>query len=192
MVANSIAIIRCSRMGLAVACHLSAGCRVYIANYLSNVLSATQQAPVDNSYIVKAHQVDILNYNSLREFTRVTAHMVLNTIVHTARLLPLASIVCIINMASYMGFSLPADLERHLAIASRANKDSHSPARATVKAWGRVRARVNLVSPGIISIATRRQKIKGLAGKFIMLSLVARLLFITGSNILVDGGLSRP
>lgn len=77
---------------------------------------------------------------------------------------------------------------------------------ASAKAWGRVGGRVNSVSPGVISTSAGRQEINGPAGKFIALSPVGRVgtpqdivnavsflasaesSFITGNDILVDGG----
>ena len=77
---------------------------------------------------------------------------------------------------------------------------------ASAKTWGRVGGRVNSVSPGVISTAAGRQEIEGPAGKFIALSPVGRVgtpqdvvnavsflagaesSFITGNDILVDGG----
>ncbi|KAL2829611.1 short-chain type dehydrogenase/reductase [Aspergillus pseudoustus] len=77
---------------------------------------------------------------------------------------------------------------------------------ASSKAWGRIGGRVNSVSPGVISTGAGRQEINGPAGKFIALSPVGRVgtpqdivnavsflisaesSFITGSDILVDGG----
>lgn len=77
---------------------------------------------------------------------------------------------------------------------------------ASAKAWGRVGGRVNSVSPGVISTGAGRQEIEGPAGKFIASSPVSRVgtpqdivnavsflasaesSFITGNDILVDGG----
>ena len=77
---------------------------------------------------------------------------------------------------------------------------------ASAKAWGRAGGRVNSVSPGVISTSAGRQEINGPAGKFIALSPVGRVgtpqdivnavsflasaesSFITGNDILVDGG----
>lgn len=77
---------------------------------------------------------------------------------------------------------------------------------ASSKAWGRIGGRVNSVSPGVISTGAGRQEIKGPAGKFIALSPAGRVgtpqdivnavsflvsaesSFITGNDILVDGG----
>ncbi|KAE8164800.1 hypothetical protein BDV40DRAFT_310470 [Aspergillus tamarii] len=141
------------------------------------------------------------------------------------------SMVCIASMAGHMGSGLPSELERHLATASREQllehaalkidaADPHGPARAyglskrgnllrvqaSAKAWGRVGARVNSVSPGVISTSAGRQEINGPAGKFIALSPVGRVgtpqdvvnavsflasaesSFITGNDILLDGG----
>ncbi|PYH35088.1 short-chain alcohol dehydrogenase like protein [Aspergillus neoniger CBS 115656] len=77
---------------------------------------------------------------------------------------------------------------------------------AAAKIWGRVGGRVNSVSPGVISTRAGRQEINGPAGKFIAMSPVGRVgtpqdvvnavaflassesSFITGNDILVDGG----
>lgn len=77
---------------------------------------------------------------------------------------------------------------------------------ASSKAWGRIGGRVNSVSPGVISTGAGREEINSPAGKFIALSPVGRVgtpqdivnavsflvsaesSFITGNDILVDGG----
>ncbi|KAL4962767.1 uncharacterized protein BDV14DRAFT_202588 [Aspergillus stella-maris] len=97
----------------------------------------------------------------------------------------------------------PHEPARAYGISKRANL---LLVQASAKAWGRVGGRVNSVSPGVISTAAGRQEIEGPAGKFISLSPVARVgtpqdivnaiaflagpeaSFITGNDILVDGG----
>jgi NAD(P)-dependent dehydrogenase (short-subunit alcohol dehydrogenase family) len=77
---------------------------------------------------------------------------------------------------------------------------------ASARAYGRVGGRVHSVSPGVISTTAGRQEIAGPAGKFIALSPAGRVgtpqdvvnavaflagpesSFITGNDILVDGG----
>lgn len=141
------------------------------------------------------------------------------------------SLVCISSMAGHLCPPLKPDLERHLATASRDqllnhpgldinDSDLHGPSQAyglskrgnllriqaAASAWGLKGARVNSVSPGVISTESGRQEIAGAAGKFVTSSPVGRVgtpqdivnavafllgpesCFITGNDILVDGG----
>ncbi|KAF5587216.1 short-chain dehydrogenase reductase sdr [Fusarium pseudocircinatum] len=141
------------------------------------------------------------------------------------------SLVCISSMAGHMVSDMSPELERHLATAPRdellnhpnlttSESDLSGPARAygmskrgnllrvqaAATAWGRRGARVNSVSPGVISTSTGRKEIEGAARKFIetsparrvgvpqdIVSAVAFLVspdasFITGNDLLVDGG----
>ncbi|KAM0558085.1 hypothetical protein ACHAPJ_005252 [Fusarium lateritium] len=141
------------------------------------------------------------------------------------------SLVCISSMAGHLGQGLPSELEKHLATAARDElmdhetlkineADPHGAPKAyglskrgnilrvqgAASAWGQRGARVNSVSPGVISTEAGRQEIAGPAGKFIepspagrvgnsqdIVNAVAFLVnpessFITGTDILVDGG----
>jgi NAD(P)-dependent dehydrogenase (short-subunit alcohol dehydrogenase family) len=144
---------------------------------------------------------------------------------------PGTSLVCIASMAGHFA-SLPADFERHLACAPagqllqhpRIDLDSADTAtaylvakrgnqlrvQAAAHAWGRRGARLNTISPGVISTPMGRQELEGPMGAYIqsMIDLsgagrmgtpddvagVAAFLagpdssFITGNDILVDGG----
>ncbi|KAI3530613.1 hypothetical protein CABS01_12058 [Colletotrichum abscissum] len=143
------------------------------------------------------------------------------------------SLICISSMAGHMGSGLPAELERHLAtapvdqlldhpalvvdtadpssapraygISKRGNLVRVQAAAAT---WGQKRARVNSISPGVISTAVGRIEMEqgGPAAKFVATSPAGRVgtpqdivnavaflaspesSFITGTDILVDGG----
>lgn len=141
------------------------------------------------------------------------------------------SLICISSMAGHMASGLPQDLEQHLATAPRdqllshaalkfEESDSHGPGKAyalskrgnllrvqaAASAWGRAGARVNSVSPGVISTEAGREQMAGPAGKFVAMSAAGRVgtpqdivnavaflaspesSFITGNDILVDGG----
>ncbi|KAH7128902.1 hypothetical protein EDB81DRAFT_906599 [Dactylonectria macrodidyma] len=142
------------------------------------------------------------------------------------------SLVVVSSMAGYLGPALEPELERHLATAPRdqllshsaieiENSDASGPPKAyglskrgnllRVQAaaadWGRVGARVNSVSPGVISTEMGRQEItSGSAVKFVLSSPAGRVgtpqdivnavvflaspasSFIIGNDILVDGG----
>ncbi|CAG9993008.1 unnamed protein product [Clonostachys byssicola] len=145
---------------------------------------------------------------------------------------PGTSLVCISSMAGYLCPPLEPELEKHLATASRDQLLSHpglnvdsSDARAAgmayafskrgnllrvqsmAKAWGARGARINSVSPGVISTELGRQEaMTGPAAKFVETSPAGRVgtpeditnvvafltnpssCFITGTDILVDGG----
>ncbi|KAI1127801.1 short-chain dehydrogenase/reductase SDR [Nemania abortiva] len=145
---------------------------------------------------------------------------------------PDTSLICIASMAGHLGPKLSSELERHLATAPRDQLLSHtelniedtSPhgpglayaiskrgnvlrVQAAAKAWGHRGARVNSVSPGVISTSAGRQEITGgEAGKFAATAPAGRLgtpqdivnavaflaspesSFITGNDLLVDGG----
>lgn len=142
------------------------------------------------------------------------------------------SLVVISSMAGYLCPVLEPELERHLATAPQDQLLSHpaiqiddSDASGPQKAysiskrgnllrvqaaaadWGRVGARINSVSPGVISTEKGRVEItSGSAGKFVKSSPAGRVgtpqdivnavaflaspvsSFITGNDILVDGG----
>ncbi|KAJ1566918.1 hypothetical protein HK405_007907 [Cladochytrium tenue] len=144
---------------------------------------------------------------------------------------PGTSLVCISSMAGHLCPPLSAELERHLATAPREELLSHAELRlegpdpatgqhaygvskrgnilrvqAAAAAYGQKGARVNSISPGVISTATGRKEIAGPAGKFVkgspagrvgtpqdILNAVAFLTgresaFVTGVDLLVDGG----
>ncbi|KAF2014430.1 putative short-chain dehydrogenase [Aaosphaeria arxii CBS 175.79] len=141
------------------------------------------------------------------------------------------SLVCVSSMAGYMVPALSPGLERHLATAARGellthqeiSVDADDPSgpgqayglskrgnllrvQAAAHAWGKQGARVNSVSPGVISTGTGRNEIAAAAGKFIASSPAGRVgtpqdivnavsflssaeaSFITGTDLLVDGG----
>jgi NAD(P)-dependent dehydrogenase (short-subunit alcohol dehydrogenase family) len=133
-------------------------------------------------------------------------------------------------MAGYLGRALPPELERHLATAPRDQLLSHAEiniedsrahglprayvlskrgsvlrVQAAASAWGRSGARVNSVSPGVISTNAGRQKMAGPADKLAKLSPDSRIgtpqdivnavaflaspesSFIAGNDLLLDG-----
>jgi NAD(P)-dependent dehydrogenase (short-subunit alcohol dehydrogenase family) len=144
---------------------------------------------------------------------------------------PGTSLVCVASMAGHFA-SLPAEFEQHLATAStghllehpQIDLDSGDPATAYVVAkrgnqlrveaashdWGGKGARLNTISPGVISTEMGLQELEGPVGQYIqsMIDLsgarrvgtpddiagVAAFLagpdssFITGNDLLVDGG----
>ena len=143
---------------------------------------------------------------------------------------PGTSLVCVSSMAGHFA-SLSADLERHLATAPAAELLDHSEldtdgaaavayatakrgnqlrVQAAAQAWGARHARVNSISPGVISTPMGNQELQGPAGARIQsmidqsgtrrigtpddIAAVAAFLtgpnasFITGTDILVDGG----
>ncbi|KAH6675825.1 hypothetical protein B0J14DRAFT_637285 [Halenospora varia] len=144
---------------------------------------------------------------------------------------PGTSLVCIASMAGNM-IQLSSDLEKHLATAARdqllqhkeIDLESSNPGMAygmakrgnqlrvqgAARAWGKKGARVNSVSPGVISTALAQRELEGPGGdhmrSMIELSAARRLgtpddvanavaflagsdsNFITGNDILVDGG----
>lgn len=143
-----------------------------------------------------------------------------------------SNLVCISSMAGHLCPPLTPELERHLATAPREVVLNHPDLRiddleepgasatayaiskranlvrvqASAGAWGLKGARINSVSPGVISTELGRKEIEGPAGKFVqsspagragapedIVNAVAFLIspascFITGNDILVDGG----
>jgi NAD(P)-dependent dehydrogenase (short-subunit alcohol dehydrogenase family) len=144
---------------------------------------------------------------------------------------PGTPLVCIASMAGHFA-SLPADFERHLAGAPTgqllqhpridldsadtataymvAKRGNHLRVQAAAHAWGRKGARLNTISPGVISTPMGRQELDGPMGAYIPVhdrslrsapgghpgrrhrcrGLPGRTdsSFITGNDILVDGG----
>ena len=144
---------------------------------------------------------------------------------------PDTSLVCIASMAGSMT-ELSPDLEKHLATApldqllqhkeidfenanpgtayGLAKRGNQLRVQAAARAWGSKGARLNSVSPGIISTVVAQKQLQGPAGEhmksFIDLSAARRMgtpddianvvaflagpesSFITGNDILVDGG----
>jgi len=144
---------------------------------------------------------------------------------------PGLSLVCVASMAGHFT-SLPADLERHLATAptgrllehpaidldaanpgaayTTAKRGNQLRVQAAAHAWGRAGARLNTISPGVISTPMGVQELQGPAGAHIQalidLSGARRMgtpddianaaaflagpdsSFITGNDLLVDGG----
>ncbi|TEA10396.1 3-alpha-hydroxysteroid dehydrogenase/carbonyl reductase [Colletotrichum sidae] len=142
-----------------------------------------------------------------------------------------SNLVCVASMAGHLCPPLDAELERHLATSPREqlldhpdlNIDEPGPqgaaaayglskrgnllrVQASAGAWGLEGARINSVSPGVVSTEMRRQRGGGAGEKFAGLSPVERAgspedfvnaiaflanpasCFITGTDILVDGG----
>ncbi|KAF9878003.1 short-chain dehydrogenase reductase sdr [Colletotrichum karsti] len=142
-----------------------------------------------------------------------------------------SNLVCISSMAGHLCPPLDPEFERHLATAPREqvlvheslNIDEPGPqaaaaayglskrgnivrVQASAGAWGLKGARINSVSPGVISTELGRQEMAGPAGKFVKSSPAGRAgspedivnavsflvnpasCFITGADILVDGG----
>jgi NAD(P)-dependent dehydrogenase (short-subunit alcohol dehydrogenase family) len=164
------------------------------------------------------YQVDLLG----------TAH-VINAFLPVAS--PGTSLVCVASMAGHFA-SLPPDLERYLATAPADQLLAHelidldSPDAASAyllakrgnqlrvqgaaRSWGAKGARLNTISPGVISTPMGRAELQGPTGEFIQAMIdtsgagragtpddiaaaVAFLVgpessFITGNDILVDGG----
>jgi NAD(P)-dependent dehydrogenase (short-subunit alcohol dehydrogenase family) len=143
---------------------------------------------------------------------------------------PGTSLVCVASMAGHFA-SLPADLERHLATAPAgqllehegidldadpgtayvvAKRGNQLRVQAAARAWGRLGARLNTISPGVISTPMGQAELQGPMGEFIQsmidesgarragtpddIAAVTAFLtgpdasFITGNDILVDGG----
>ena len=143
---------------------------------------------------------------------------------------PGTSLVCVASMAGHFA-SLPAELEQHLATAAAgqllehegidldadpgtayvvAKRGNQLRVQAAAHAWGRVGARLNTISPGVISTPMGQAELQGPMGEFIQsmidesgarragtpddIAAAAAFLagpdasFITGNDILVDGG----
>lgn len=139
------------------------------------------------------------------------------------------SLVCVASMAGHFA-RLSPDLERHLATASRdellqhdeidfgsriphvaytvAKRGNQLRVQAAARSWGSKGARLNSISPGVISTAAGRRELQGDNGvKALVETSAARRVgtpgdiagaiafltgpdssFITGTDILVDGG----
>jgi NAD(P)-dependent dehydrogenase (short-subunit alcohol dehydrogenase family) len=144
---------------------------------------------------------------------------------------PGTSLVCVASMAGHFA-SLPAELERHLATSPAgellthdgidldaadpgtayivAKRGNQLRVQAAAHAWGRAGARLNTISPGVISTPMGQAELQGPMGAFIQsmidlsgarragtpddIAAAAAFLtgpdasFITGNDILVDGG----
>jgi NAD(P)-dependent dehydrogenase (short-subunit alcohol dehydrogenase family) len=143
---------------------------------------------------------------------------------------PGMSLVCVASMAGHFA-SLPAELERHLATSPAgqllehegidldadpgtayvvAKRGNQLRVQAAAHAWGRAGARLNTISPGVISTPMGQAELQGPMGEFIQsmidesgarragtpddIAAAAAFLtgpdasFITGNDILVDGG----
>lgn len=145
-----------------------------------------------------------------------------------------SNLVCISSMAGHLCPPLTPGFERHLATAPREEVLDHPDLRineleepggaataygiskranlvrvqASAGAWGVKGARINSVSPGVISTEAGRKEIDGPAGKYVKSSPAGRAgapedivnaiaflvnptsCFITGNDILVDGGVA--
>lgn len=143
-----------------------------------------------------------------------------------------SNLVCISSMAGHLCPPFSPEFERHLGTAPRDNVLDHPDLRindlkdpegaaaaysiskranlarvqASAGAWGLKGARINSVSPGVISTELGRKEIEGPAAKFVESSPAGRVgtpedivnavaflvnpasCFITGNDILVDGG----
>lgn len=186
------------------------------AGRISAVVHTAGVSP-DAANARQIHEVDLLG----------TAH-VIDAFLPVAS--PGTSLIAIASMAGYFA-SLPADLERHLATAPAAELLTHPgvdlqahPSEAyllakrgnqlrvqgAAYAWGGKGARINSISPGVISTPVGRQELHGEAGAFIRsmvrhsgarrvgspdeIAAAAAFLagpdssFITGNDLLVDGG----
>jgi NAD(P)-dependent dehydrogenase (short-subunit alcohol dehydrogenase family) len=140
------------------------------------------------------------------------------------------ALVCVASMAGHFA-SLPAELERHLATAPSgqllehegidldadpgtayvvAKRGNQLRVQAAAHAWGRLGARLNTISPGVISTPMGQAELQGPMGEFMQsmidesgarragtpddIAAVTAFLtgpdasFITGNDILVDGG----
>ena len=144
---------------------------------------------------------------------------------------PGTSLVCVASMAGHFA-SLPPDLERHLATAPTdqllihelidldspdaasayllAKRGNQLRVQAAARSWGAKGARLNTISPGVISTPMGQAELQGPTGEFIQamidmsgagragtpddIAAAAAFLagsessFITGNDILVDGG----
>jgi NAD(P)-dependent dehydrogenase (short-subunit alcohol dehydrogenase family) len=142
---------------------------------------------------------------------------------------PGMTMVCIASMAAYLGGPLPADLETHLATAplgrlldhplvdassqtayALAKRGNILRVQAVAKAWWLKGARINTVSPGVISTSMGQAETKGESGAgarhLVEVSAAGRMgsaedvtdlveflvgsrsSFISGNDFLVDGG----
>ncbi|KAH7362182.1 hypothetical protein B0T11DRAFT_280342 [Plectosphaerella cucumerina] len=143
--------------------------------------------------------------------------------------IPGMAMVCIASMAAHLAGPFPADLETHLATAPLARLLDHplvdaSPrtayplakrgnilrVQAAAKAWGLKGARINTVSPGVISTAMGQEEAKGESGAMVrhlvegsaagrmgspeditdMVEFLvgSRSSYVSGNDFLVDGG----
>ena len=145
---------------------------------------------------------------------------------------PGTSLICVSSMAAHLA-PLSSDLEKHLATApldqllqhkeidfdspganqmayAISKRGNHLRVQAAARAWGSKGARVNTISPGVISTTMGRQELQGPSGAraqaMVELSAARRMgtpddiagvaaflagpesSFITGTDILVDGG----
>ena len=78
-------------MGLAIARRLGAGRRLYVADFSTEILSAAREALTNDGYSVETMQVDVSEYESVKQFARAAASQgPIEAIVHTAGLSPSA------------------------------------------------------------------------------------------------------
>lgn len=143
-----------------------------------------------------------------------------------------SNLVCISSMAGHLLPPLAPEFEHHLATAPREEVLGHPDLRindlegyegagaaysiskranlvrvqASAGTWARKGARINSVSPGVVSTELGRKELEGPAGKFVESSPAGRVgapedivnavaflvnpasCFITGNDLLVDGG----
>ena len=156
MLNNSIAILGCGGMGLAIARRLGAGRQLYMADFSTELLSTVQETLTNEGYLIEAMQLDVSDYESVKRFAHAAAsHGWIEAIIHTAGLSPSAasaqrilevdlvgtvnvldafvevakpgtSMICIASMAGHMGSGLPSELKHHLATAWRGQLLDHS------------------------------------------------------------------
>ncbi|KAJ0320514.1 hypothetical protein Brms1b_003277 [Colletotrichum noveboracense] len=260
---NVLVVIGSGGMGIPVARRLGVGKRILLADFSADNLTIAQTTLTNEGYSTQTALLDVANYASVTELAQQVAKMGLaETIVHTAGVGPAVSsarrvcgidllgtinvidaflpvvqagsnLVCIASMAGHLCPPLSAELEHHLATASREDVLSHPDLKiddsssrgaatahgiskranlvcvqASAAAWGRRGARINSVSPGVVSTEAGRKEIEGPAGKFVesspagragapedIVNAVAFLVnaascFITGTGILVGGGVT--
>lgn len=163
MLNNSIAILGCGGMGLAIARRLGAGRQLYMADFSTELLSTVQETLTNEGYLIEAMQLDVSDYESVKRFAHAAAsHGWIEAIIHTAGLSPSAasaqrilevdlvgtvnvldafvevakpgtSMICIASMAGHMGSGLPSELKHHLATAWRGQLLDHSALKISVE-----------------------------------------------------------
>ena len=257
---NVLVVVGAGGMGLAVARRLASGRLLLLADSSGARLEAALTTLRGEGHSVEGHTVDVCDHGAVQELAKAAAVGHIDAVVHTAGVSPVmatsrqiyevdllgtahvidaflgvagpgTSLVCIASMAGHLA-SLPADFERHLAVAPAsellrhpridlssadtataymvAKRGNHLRVQAAAHAWGRRGARLNTISPGVISTPMGRQELEGPLGAYIqsMIDLsgarrvgtpddvagVAAFLagpdssFITGNDILLDGG----
>ena len=149
---NSIVVLGCGRMGLAI----GAGRQLYVADFSIKILFVAQEALMNDGYLVESMRVDVSDYESVKRFAHAAAsHGPIEAIIHTAGLCPSVgsaqkilevgllgtanaldafvdmaqpgtNMICIASMAGHMGSGWSSQLERHLATEPRAQLLGHA------------------------------------------------------------------